>query len=535
MAKGAKKTCYCDKLNKALIGICLAAVIVCYLFTISQYTTDAFTKDIEPYAVVKLDDGSTEYLFDLRKLDYKYSGFMFYTSHKKVEVYNGGNMIYSFTQTGGVWSSSTGSAYHFVDINERMTNIAVIVTPIYDVVADDEILFQVGSSYNMYNDIMVKSMPRFVASMLILVISISLIVYYHFMKKKLEIGEELIYLGYFALFIGLWTFMETDVITLIFKNKIVEVVVPYLCLMFVIPPFVLFFHCYLKFKNEWIKNIIITMSSLELIVLSFLHFTKIAEYRETLPYVHLMIFIATIYVVVGVVIKMINKNYTRRVEVCVVGLTLFAFGVIFDIVAYYKRIGDSDQLGRYLFLVFLVLLAWDLLKGTYEFIEKGRRAKQLELFALTDSMTGLLNRNAFETYANSNGELEDLVAVVADANGLKECNDTHGHDAGDEYITVVADIFSSTFGKYGDCYRTGGDEFCCIIPSGKDINIERLKKLFLAKVYTENAEGDYKFDIGVAIGFASYAPSIDNNLRSVVKRADSAMYANKRASKMASS
>ncbi|MBR5649032.1 GGDEF domain-containing protein [Pseudobutyrivibrio sp.] len=535
MAKDAKRHGYCDKLNKALIGICLAALILCYIFTISQYKSDTFTEIVEPYTVVNLEDGGKEYLFDLRKLDYRYSGFMFYTSHHRVEVYNSGKLIYSFTQTGGIWSSSTGSAYHFVDINEKMTNIAVVVTPIYDVVAGYVPEFYVGSSYNMYNDIMVKSMPRFVASMLILVISISLIVYYHFMKKKMVIGEELIYLGYFALFIGLWTFMETDVITLIFRNKIVEVVAPYLCLMFVIPPFVLFFHSYLKFKNEWVKNTIITLSSLELIVLSFLHFSKIAEYRETLPFIHLMMLLATVYVVAGVVIKMINKNYTRRVRVCVVGLTLFAFGVIFDIVSYYKRIGDSDQLGRYLFLVFLVLLAWDLLKGTYEVIEKGRRAKQLELFALTDSMTGLLNRNAFETYANANDDLEDLVAIVADANGLKACNDTHGHDVGDEYITVVADIFSSTFGKYGDCYRTGGDEFCCIIPSGKDINLERLKKLFLAKVYTENAEGDYKFDIGVAIGFASYAPNIDSNLRSVVKRADSAMYANKRASKKASS
>ena len=153
------------------------------------------------------------------------------------------------------------------------------------------------------------------------------------------------------------------------------------------------------------------------------------------------------------------------------------------------------------------------------------------MFALTDSMTGLLNRNAFESHAKSGDTLEGVVAVVADANGLKKCNDTFGHEAGDEYITIVADIFNSVYGKYGNCYRTGGDEFCCIIHADNQINTERLKKLFLTKVFTANLEGGHKYKIGVAIGDAIYDAKLDVDFRALVKRADASMYENKRAGK----
>ena len=282
---------FVKKLNIALIGACVAALVLCYIFTISQYEADTITEEISPYAVVNLEDGSKEYLFDLRKYDYRYSGIMFYTSHQKIEAYSEGGKIYSFDKTGGIWSSSVGSAYHFVDIHKKMANVAVVVSPVYSVVADVVPTFYIGSGYNMYNDIMVKSMPRFIASMLIFVISVFLVIYYRLMRKKLELGEELVYLGYFSLFIGLWTLVETDVFTLIFKNKIVELVVPYVCLMFVVPPLILFFHNYLSFKTEKITNILVSLSLINFIVLTILHFAKIAEYRETIPFIHLMLLI----------------------------------------------------------------------------------------------------------------------------------------------------------------------------------------------------------------------------------------------------
>ncbi len=518
-------------LNIVIIIAAFAMIVFCRFSTQHKFIDNTITKQIKPYAVANLEDGSKEYFFDLRNYGPEYSCILVYTSHDIISAYSVGREIYSFTQTGGIWGSTTGSKYNFIEINEKMANTVVHVTPCYDVVADQELTFYIGSTYKMYNEIMTASMPRYIASLSLLSLSILLIIYYSVMKEKQGLRIDLIYLAFFTLFCGLWSLVETDVSSLTVHNKIAETLIPYVCLMFVIPPFILFFDEYLKLKSKWFKTIIITYSMVQAGVLFILHFTKIAEFRETLPAMQILLLITTLYSVIRVVIKIINRNFSRQVYICAIGLTLFAIAMIVDVTAYYNSLGDADIMGRYTFLIFVLLLTWDLLRGTYEVIAKGRRAKQLEVFALTDSMTGLLNRNAYESQASSENNLNGLVAVVADANGLKKCNDTLGHEAGDKYISVVADIFNSVFGKYGNCYRTGGDEFCCIITQGKHLNMERLKKLFITKVYTENLEGGYEFDLGVAIGYASYDASIDEGFKSVVKRADTHMYEDKRSSK----
>ena len=520
-------------INNIMLCICAVALLVCFLATREEANDDTPTVKIEPYQVAKLEDGSKEYFFDLTSFDSRYSGMMFFTAHQSVKAYNAGRQVYSFTETGGFWGSTPGSSYNFISVNEKMLNVAVIIKPAYDAVVDQVPSFYVGSAYEMYDALIEDSLPRFVASLLVLMFSFGMFLYYIFMHKKLQLDRSLVYLAYFAFFIGLWSLNETDVAILVFDNRIFDSIIPYFCLMMVVPPFVLFFDSYLGINGKIIKRVVIFASMILFIVNTVLHFTKIAEYRETLTSVQVMLFIAVAYVVGSVIVQIIHKDFSRQMRVCAGGVSLFLIATIIDVRNYYQELGDSDKLGRYAFLIFVALLACDLIRGTNEIIEKGRHAKRLEVFALTDKMTGLYNRNAFESHADAEDNLDGIIAVVADANGLKECNDTFGHEAGDEYISLVADIFNSVFGRYGNCYRIGGDEFCCIIPAGRETDMERLKKLFKSKIYTANIEGKYKYSIGVAIGTAKFDCKVDGDFRSLVKRADACMYQNKKASKMA--
>ncbi len=526
-------------LGKINIAIFVAAAIVlalCY-FTTTNSVDDVITEEIEPYSVARLSDGSKEYFFKLVDYDYHYSGIAFYTSHQEVTAYNMGREIYSFNKTGGFWTSSPGSSYHFVEINEKMVQIAVIVKPTYDIVANQKLTFYIGSSYGMYDHLMTTSMPRFFVSLLIVFLSLLLFIYYAVMHEKQNLSRELLYLGYFSFFCGIWSINETDVSSLLMNNKIVDSLIPYFCLMLVVPSMIMFFDSYLGIKSVFLRKLIIGYSVVQTVVLSVLHFAKIAEYRETLVYTQVLLMITAVYLIVGMVGQIIRRNFSRRLEICAAGLSLFVFALFVDIAQYYRALGDADEVGRYVFFIFVFMLAWDMIKEANEILEKGRRAKQLEVFALTDSMTGLYNRNAFERQtkveAEKGSNLDGLIAVIADANGLKKCNDTYGHEAGDEYITIVAELFNSVYGKYGNCYRTGGDEFCCIIPAGRHINMERLKKLFMAKVYTANLEGDQVFEIGVAVGDAKYDAKLDRDVRALLKRADASMYENKRELKAA--
>ncbi len=90
-----------------------------------------------------------------------------------------------------------------------------------------------------------------------------------------------------------------------------------------------------------------------------------------------------------------------------------------------------------------------------------RLAKQSALYrklAFTDELTGLSNRTAFREDLdkrmapdNSTGEEKILPTVVFmfDLNDLEICNDTNGHDYGDQYIKMAAAALKKSFVQEG--------------------------------------------------------------------------------------
>lgn len=93
---------------------------------------------------------------------------------------------------------------------------------------------------------------------------------------------------------------------------------------------------------------------------------------------------------------------------------------------------------------------------------------RLEQMTYIDGMTGTRNRNAFmldveklNMELHSKKEKKGYGVIFADVNGLKELNDTEGHDAGDDLLLRVAKKIINEF-KDWNVYRTGGDEFVVI-------------------------------------------------------------------------
>ncbi len=98
-----------------------------------------------------------------------------------------------------------------------------------------------------------------------------------------------------------------------------------------------------------------------------------------------------------------------------------------------------------------------------------REIARLEEAAHTDSLTRLGNHRAFHYDLSraiqqraSNGASFALMAI--DLDGLKQINDSQGHQAGDHYIQQVADMLRRALDGHGTVYRTGGDEFMALLP-----------------------------------------------------------------------
>jgi diguanylate cyclase (GGDEF)-like protein len=144
-----------------------------------------------------------------------------------------------------------------------------------------------------------------------------------------------------------------------------------------------------------------------------------------------------------------------------------------------------------------------------------------------DNMTGLYNRRAYDDNLDTlsrQENLKNITVVVFDVNGLKKVNDTMGHAAGDELIKAAATLISATFGSYGKCYRTGGDEFVAILTKP----IENMDKLTGSFEETQHKwRGDYINKISISYGYIKgdeYNCSIDR----MIFHADEQMYRRKK-------
>lgn len=115
---------------------------------------------------------------------------------------------------------------------------------------------------------------------------------------------------------------------------------------------------------------------------------------------------------------------------------------------------------------------------TTEIIDNEKRQELQMLFdSNNDTMTGLLNRRAYEKDINiifNNNDLKDFIYISADVNGLKRANDSIGHAAGDELIIGASVCLSKCFDPYGHVYRIGGDEFIALIHA-KETELEIIK------------------------------------------------------------
>jgi diguanylate cyclase (GGDEF)-like protein len=109
-------------------------------------------------------------------------------------------------------------------------------------------------------------------------------------------------------------------------------------------------------------------------------------------------------------------------------------------------------------------------RGTRHERRRDVEIAQLEAAARTDSLTGLGNLRSFHhdlsaaiDARTTSGSSFALMAV--DVDGLKQVNDTRGHQAGDAYIRKVAEWLRQAATEHGTVYRTGGDEFAVLLPT----------------------------------------------------------------------
>ncbi|WP_084455957.1 GGDEF domain-containing protein [Novosphingobium rosa] len=148
-----------------------------------------------------------------------------------------------------------------------------------------------------------------------------------------------------------------------------------------------------------------------------------------------------------------------------------------------------------------------------------------------DHLTGLPNRRAFEAFfetehAAAKARGEHLCVAFCDIDHFKRINDTHGHDAGDRVLKVVAETLARISDDRCHVARHGGEEFVVLLRGRSlheaweilDDTRHRMAERKLINRATEAAFGQVTFSAGIADVFASEDP------RDALAAADKALY-----------
>ena len=223
--------------------------------------------------------------------------------------------------------------------------------------------------------------------------------------------------------------------------------------------------------------------------------------------------------------------------------TIVAIIVVKKIVAPLKKIADAaTKLSNGDYNVEFVhsdVSEIELLNTSFKNMATHLHEREIELHfsANRDSLTGLRNTTSYKSWVERfdkeiKNKTADFGVVVFDLNQLKETNDTYGHDVGDKLIVTATKIISDVF-KRSPVFRIGGDEFLAIL---QHRDLENREKLFAQlDLECENTyiEASEKTNISIARGFAMLDLDNDLHFNDVFKRADNAMYENKRKNKKA--
>ncbi|MCR4843299.1 MAG: GGDEF domain-containing protein [Eubacterium sp.] len=141
-----------------------------------------------------------------------------------------------------------------------------------------------------------------------------------------------------------------------------------------------------------------------------------------------------------------------------------------------------------------------------------------------DAMTLLLNRRVYEidvTRFDKERGNREIVYVSMDINGLKEVNDTYGHDAGDNYIIGAAQCMKMCFSTKGKVYRIGGDEFVALIYANRKETEELLDSYDLR---IADWSQDNSIFLSTSYGYVCSSEFPDSSVADLAKIADKRMY-----------
>jgi diguanylate cyclase (GGDEF)-like protein len=165
--------------------------------------------------------------------------------------------------------------------------------------------------------------------------------------------------------------------------------------------------------------------------------------------------------------------------------------------------------------------------------ERKRLISELKTMAETDTLTGLLNRRAFESRSNvllaDERSNDPVVALMLmDIDHFKRINDTYGHDSGDKALVLMASVCRETVRADDIVARFGGEEFVVLSRVKESQQAHALAERLRLRLHDETtvtADGQsFGFTVSIGVAFARQDDGNPIDVESLLREADALLY-----------
>lgn len=406
--------------------------------------------------------------------------------------------------------------------------------------AGKELRIELSSPYNRYRGllnpiylgtrssllyfIVSDYLPELIIACMLLLISITLIVFYFICLWKRVSTKQLLLLGIFGILTSIWLIAESRMLQF-FTGHLVSWYNASMIALHMLPMPILELIAELPgFPYKRLCRNIRNFQMFYLVMLILLQGAGIADLMEMLTISIILLTIECIVVPLLVFMDYLhNKNsQIRAIATAILMLAIFAIiELIMQLNDTGRYAGDFLRIGV---ITFYIIISISSIRNAMNIYVESMHSLYYKELSYTDQMTRCQNRRAFVEREAAWQPASPDVMMMADLNHLKTINDTLGHAVGDLYITACADALQDVFGDKGDCFRLGGDEF---LFWGNHLTEEELAQL--AQQFTDLAEEKCRKIsplCSVATGIAVYTVN-DKNISETMKRADHRMYEKK--------
>lgn len=474
--------------------------------------------------------------------NYPYQVLKLHTYLSSFCVYIEDNEIYSYCMDQKDSDEFIGSGYHFIHLPEHCFGKEIKII-LY--VSEDH-GFQYFSEPELYekqtylpsflNSISTSSLiGGFIFGIGIILTLITPIAMY-FSKEY----SQLLYIGLFSSFVGIWTLCSSRFFQLLTNDLIAITFWEYFSLYCIPIPFLFMLINVLKNLTPASKKVLYMITSYLMtffITALALHAFNIMHFPKTLVIFQISILLSIIILIPNLIRGIPKMNLS--VKILFSSLLIVFIFTLLDIIRYnlYKYLFTNVSLLQSsilpfgtLFMIILMIISY--LTSLFTSMADKKEKELLIQQAYTDGLTGLYNRAKCKLiFDELDSAKENYTIFSFDLNGLKNINDTYGHSAGDRLIIACSDFLKDVFEEYGDVIRMGGDEFVVVLRKLPDNRLNKIMKKFhdcLTK-----SEKKYGTKISVAYGSASNRDPVELSAKRIYEIADEKMYEMKKQSRLA--